>query len=94
MSSEFVYGIRPEIMCIHFSPPTFKFEDQMALPSTTVMLGLEMANPASSHGMDQVLQTFPKYLPVLNRETGARQPTLVGCDQNFFERGSAFYFVM
>jgi hypothetical protein len=50
------------------------------------MLGLIMANPASSQGLIQVLQSFIPLLPVVNTETGARQLTFVGCDKNFYEQ--------
>lgn len=66
----------------------------MGKASTTVTVGLEMANPAESEGMRRVLATYPDLLPVI---PGSRaiQPTVLWCDQNFFERGGLdfFYFV-
>ena len=59
----------------------------MAERSITCMLGLEMADPATSQGMIHVLQKIQPLVPVINSETGAGQPTVVFCDQNFYERG-------
>lgn len=56
----------------------------MGQKSETCMIGLEMANCASSHGMQQVLQTV---IPVVNPETKAGQLTVVWSDQNYYERG-------
>ena len=36
----------------------------------------------------QVLQSLQHLVPTVNSETGAGQMTFVGCDQNFYERGS------
>jgi hypothetical protein len=73
-----------------FRRPNFAFEDLMGQPSTTVLIGLEMENPATSRGMVKVLQTFVPLIPVANAVTGSGQLTMVGCDQNFFERGTTY----
>ena len=65
----------------------------MGKASTTVTVGLEMANPAESEGMRRVLATYPDLLPVI---PGSRaiQPTVLWCDQNFFERGGLDFFTL
>jgi hypothetical protein len=40
--------------------------------------------------MVKVLQTFVPLIPVVNAATGAGQLTMIGCDQNFFERGANY----
>ena len=57
----------------------------MAKKSTDCMLGLEMANPASSHGMIKVLTSLQRVVPGIGQDT--QQTTVVWCDQNFYERG-------
>jgi hypothetical protein len=83
----YIIIIKTVVINVCIRHPAFKFEDLMAQSSTTCMLGLEMANPASSQGMIKVLQSFQPLVPVVNEETGARQFTVVFCDQNFYERG-------
>ena len=58
----------------------------MAKQSTTSQVGLEMANPASAEGMGVVFQSYIPLLPTLPL-SGVSQPTVLWCDQNFFERG-------
>ena len=49
------------------------------------MMGLEMANPATSQGMIQELQSLQSIVPVIGEDK--RQTVVTWCDQNFFERG-------
>ena len=60
----------------------------MALKSETCVIGLEMENPATSKGMVQVLRSFTPLLPLVSSSPRKCQKTLLGCDQNFFERGN------
>ena len=57
----------------------------MSKKSEDCMLGLEMANPASSHGMIKVLTSLQRVVPVIGQDN--QQTTVVWCDQNFYERG-------
>lgn len=57
----------------------------MAQQSTMCMLGLEMANPATSRGMIQVLQSLQPIVPEFSDDR--RQWVVTWCDQNFYERG-------
>jgi hypothetical protein len=59
----------------------------MGRQTEIVMVGLEMANPASSRGMVQVLQALQPLVPIMDPGTGTGQNTLLLCDQNFYERG-------
>jgi allophanate hydrolase subunit 2 len=78
-----------QVLWIHFTfacrHPSFRFEDVMSEKTVTVMIGLEMANPASSGGMIQVLKELQPFVPMVDEKTGQLTPLF--CDQNFFERG-------
>ena len=63
--------------------PDFKLAGKMREKSQVIMLGTQLADPASRQGMKKVLQRLQPYLPMIKSETGQCQKTLLLGDHGF-----------